>query len=1343
MGKALFLAGLLPLIIFCVLLIKKKIYLQTISAIVLSIGLGVLVCVLPERNADNNEVSEEWLNYLAELNMSAGDYEKADEYLRQMYKMHGDTVDGMTSQLRLAILKGDMEKAVIISEEIKSSPYKNKLDLTKSEEEFVDEAADGLYVSAKQYRINKAMYESMKGSVDNPEEYGYSEISDRDIEIVEGNEERLQDKILGALEESVEKFADKGRTEAFAEAWETVVEIGAALDNTSRGRSISLGEEECEELVRSINKLYRLYNDDKDLFKLSEIKDAYINACVLAEDYDELIEYADESADKDALAAVAYLYMSESITDEDMDSFASNADYDDVVSRCEDIYEKMEDGDYSNSEISAYEDYLDAVIARNDNMILADIEERISDTLENEPAAAGIYIQCAAINSRLDDKNKVYDNLNMAIESKYLCTDESLSNILGRMSDIADKAAADDEIMNFNEYLEAGYVQSLPIAADVITVPEEFLNLGNSYVNERRTMINVGIVKTEEFPKVQAYISTAGIDLEDKDNLEISDCGILIEDYTIEKVQYDGAQIMLVCDNSGSMGGDVEVLKSAVEKFIASRNKGEQIGIVTFDSAVLQNTGLTSNKSDLVEAVEKFGAYGGTSISAGVNAAFGEYDNEENSFNVMIVMTDGQDWSYSSVEALNTLREKCLEKNVILYTIGLGSVSAEYLKNIADSGMGSFVYSSDSIQLEELYSFIHNQLDNNYVLTYTAEDTSKQKNRVLTISDKSEGYSASREYSLAYTDETKIAAEIFVENPKEVYVTKLGTSIIIKGVEDNSKTIYEFTILGKGFSRAESISVSVNGKRDYVGLDIKAENDQKLTVSLPYDVDYGTYDVLVNVDGTSYTLRELSIIKATDREEVVFGDYVFRAYSIAEDEGSITLNGNVTMNDYLCFNGDITLDGSLEGNVMVISDEGGAYINGKGILPGLLEKYFDNKIYIPQLDGLMLYKEEDKFDKFYTSGKSYYGPLEIYDPYIEVCPEYLNYTFADMSFDFPLLNAVLDYVDSPLSATGLQNKIVLAKERIGFVFNIESDISAGGELEFGAAELELDSFKLSVDSINSNYELGLAVELEDIPVFGNDESTYGFEIGIKSGRFDKIDLGADFDIPAVVLPAGLTLVTVSDFHAGVENLAGEEQDESLPSRILNSNLYGQCDVNFFKLNELIPALEAIFEDDLTILKLDDTTLGLSVANFNVSLDTTAVFMECIELGKAEVDLGCYDYENYLLGIDRANVTGVHLKLSTDLNLDYGNDFKVNLGGASQVDVNNVFAGVMASGNINYNIKFFKRFMGDVDGNCLLGMHNNATQFTVIIKSNDYMKGEEDGVRVTFTKGKFLPKVDLY
>lgn len=1338
MNGLLLLAGLSPLIIFSIIfMIKKKSYLFPAIALTCSCAIAVIGFFIPSGTSSGGKLSTEWLNYLANINMASGNLTKAEDYLNDMYLSSGDCPETLVTGLRLSLLKGDTDTACLIAKTLSLYMGDNDVVLNDFEKTFVDDADSGSILTSDTLSANQAMYNQLASSNVKPEDYGYEKISDDAIASATEIEEKRKEEVLSAINEAIDSYNasdDAGKT------------IRAAVDTASKLQSTyneminsgSSTDSYVLELKKLTTLLHAAYTKNPDVFNLPEIHDAYILGLTATEDYSPLIEYAVSSNDATAIATVANLYLGGKITEKDFpNDFADTTDYENVIEKCTDILNNLNTDDFSNAEISDFKNSIEAIIAKNNNPLLAELEKQLEPENANDTDKAGLYIQDSGLNSELSDKKSAFDSLNQALENLGKSDNENLKNALDEISSIVDNNSASDSITNLNSHLTNAYKSSLPLHNDLITVPESYLNTSNSYVNEKRAMINIGIVNTENFSEIKAYVSSSGVDLTNKENIVITDCGVVIDDYAIEKVVYDSAKIFLVCDNSGSMSYDIDALKNAVEKFVKSKNSKEQISIITFDSSVINNTGLTTDSSILQSAIDGFGAYGGTNIGSGVDSAF-ETLSSGNSFNAIIVMTDGQDSSYSSSSALNDLRKKCLENNVILYTIGLGSVNTDYLEAVADSGMGSFIYSSDSVQLEELYSFIHNQLDNNYVITYKAKDTTTANNRLLSISNTKEGYTGKRYYSLSYDNEdTSSDKDSLNSNPDGISIKRLGISTIIKGASETA----EFTILGSGFDKAEAISVSVSGKKQYSNLAYTITNDMKLTVSLPANTAYDTYDVIIGINGSSYTLSGLSVLEPGSSSSITFGDYIFSAMSIETNGNTTTLKGNVVMNDYLHFKGDITLTGNLSGNTLVLEDKNGSYIAYTDSLPGLLGLFFDNTMSLPAISGVTLYSNGSSFDKYYAYGKSYYGPLEIYDPYIEIHPEYIQMTLCKVSFDFPLLNNLLDYVDSPINASGVEKSVVLSKEKPGIVYSLNPGFGINGTLKLGPAKLSISGFELNIDTIQNNYSLAVSVEVGGVSIFNNTDGTeFTLSVGIKSGKFDSISLGTDLEFSLIKTPP----VTFTDFEFGVEGLVSENQDATLAQSLLGATWYGQCAIQFFNLNEVIPGLDTFLGNllDISILSLDETKLSLTLSNFNVSLDSTAKLLEIVELGKIEIDIGNYKYENYLLGIN-SSVAGVHAKVSNDINLEFSKNLKFNMSGSSQIDINNKFAGVMTNGTIDYRIKVFKTFTGDLEGNFLLGIHNNASQFTLLIKGDDYSSGKDNGVRVTFKKGSLLPDVTLY
>lgn len=1372
MENIVFMAGLMPLVVFCAsMIIKKKKVCFTVPTLIATVGVSVLACVMSQEDAQKQQMGLDKYEYLVDYYLDENEYTKAEIYLTQMYQEYGDIPQVLQGQLRLSVLQGDMETAAMVAKEITTQELEEEMKLTKAEKKLLASAGQS-YKTVQEYIVEQAVYAGMEERGIIPEDYGYRKISDQDIEAIMEKEEELCEDIEDAIKERIDKAEKDPAIKTLLKTIKTGEDLSKLLERMEEAGDANDRTE--EKLSKYVSELSELYVAAPEAFSLQEIGEHYIIACVLSENYDELLSYANASDDEKALATVAYLNLTEEIRDREIEKVMGKVDGDVVLKQCKAALRNVKRSDLEKEEADAYKEMLEVLDNRNEKGILAHLEERIAKNLDAYGGEAEDYIQSAAINSELLDTEKVHKYLDMAIGAKDSCENQVLSELLGHMSAVTDKKGSNSEITNFNTYLGESYKQSLMVKADSVAVPETFLNAGNVYMNEKRSKMNVGLIQADNFPEVQVYISTADIDLRKLEDLKISDCGIQIEDFKIEKAQYNSAQIMLVCDNSGSMDGDIDVLQEAVRKFIETRNKGEEIGIVTFDSYVVQNVPMTEDTEILMDAVNRFEALGGTNIASGVNAAMQQYTEKENSFRVMIVMTDGQDSSYWNT-TLEELRMTCLEKKLIVYTIGLGDVNTDYLESIADSGMGSFVYCNDSTQLEELYAFIHNQVENNYVISYKAVDKNTLDNREFTISSETENYVTSRSYSIlaGQTDvepekkeddtETGNVSDENETNPKEendvqeektetsklpfiVRISKLGVSKIILG--ENGSKGQEFTIYGTGFDKVSSVSVSLKGKRLYTGLEYSVDSTTKMTVKLPDHVDCDYYDVLISLDGTPYSLKYLTVQKPVKKDEIYFGEYIFKADKITEARGEILLSGNVVMNDYLHFNGDVTLDGSLDGTMLVVHEDKGSYIEGTGKLPGLLVEFYDNKITLPKMDGISIYAN-DRYEKFYTRGVSFYGPLYVTNPYIEVHPEYVAYSIVDINFDFPVLNNLLEHesVNAPFSAPVMESQFILSKSRLDIILNVESSLNLNKELKLGKAGFKMDSFKMNIDTHSHNYVIEAAVKVKNISFLKDPDASYGLGVTMKSGKLDQIDIMADMDVKVVSVPVmgvPITVVSLSNFHGGVKDMASVQQDQTFWKKVLDTTIYGQTDINCFKLNQVIPGLDLLLGDllDVSVASFAETTLAFTCQDWNISLDSKAVLFDCIELGQVEVDLGNYYYKNYLLD-EEGDAIGLRCKSETAFSFDPGDWFHMGTSGLTQLEIGSESAGALINGGINYNIKTFFRSKKDLMGAAFIGAHNGLSQFTILIKGEENMSGADIGFRLTFSGGSLLPDAELY
>ena len=1349
----LLLAGLMPLIIFSIIfMIKKKKFVIPIISLVCSAAVFTSGLILFPSGSKTISATEERLNYLANLNMASGNLAKAQVYLDEMYVSSGDSLEGLLGYMRLSILKGDISNAVKSASALKIFLADNDVGnvLSSVEQSFIDSAFDGSYTSSGDMKAAKLMYETIKESGCNPNDYDIKAVTQDDITRCEQAEKELVNEVASYIKSDITDYANKHKD---ASQLQSAIELAASLNSMLSDSTGSSDNTSLNKAKTLLSKLNDIYDSHPDYFNQSELHDVFLKGLVKFGQYDRLISYAIDSDDYDAFVLLGNLYINGSITTHDFPNKIKNsANYDKVFKKCQKILSELNTNNLTNTEKEKIKSQFEAIKKEIDEPVLSYIEDVIEPDKAKAEDKSELFVQKSVLNSELSDKNAAYDNLTSAIKHVNESSNETLKESLNNINDSISGTSDSDNLTNVSDYFKNAYKASLPAGGDNLSVPESFINTSSSYVNEKRAMINIGRIDITNFPEIKAYISSSGTDISNKSDLLLTDCGMEITDYKLEKVQYSKAQVFLICDNSGSMSGSIDSLKEAVARYISSKNQREEISIITFDSSVLSNTGLTTNSSVLKNAINDFASMGGTNISSGINAALNDVANKSSdTLNVFIVMTDGEDSSYSNASSLKELNGLCNKNNIVIYTMGLGNVNGNYLTNIADAGNGSFMYASDSTMLEQMYTFIHNQLDNQYIVTFTAKDNTAKSNRILTLDNIKDNYYAKRIYSLNDNDDSddnsndnKDDDSNISDNPDSLRVKHLGISILMKSASAPS----QFTIIGAGFDKLEKVSVGIsNDSKKYSDLDVKVTNDTTLTVTVPAETDFGTYDVNIIIDDTSYKLSGLNILKPGQSGSITFGEYTFTAQSITSgNNNSVILKGNVILNDYLYFKGDVTLTGNLDSNSIHLSESSGSTVTYIQSLPGLLGKFFSNKITLAPMTDVILYSEEDKYDKSHLYGKTYYGPVTVSDPYMELKEDCIQFTVTDINLDFPGMGDLLDYAaeDAPFTFSSAGLGFTVTKNRVGLIVKAEVSPNSDKVLKLGPVKMGMSGATIELDTIHSDYKLGLEVEAKGIPFLSklSDEFKFSFEIAIANGNLDSVDFGADFDLPIVKTPP----VSLSSFHVGVEDLAnGDGQNSTIGSRLLNATWYGQCDINIFKISDFVPGIDAISEEiaDTSILSFGDTKLSLRISSFKLSLESTAKLLGIADLGTINVDLGHYDFSSYLLNID-SEVTGFHAGVKSNINLNVDKNFKINMDASLAIDINTKFAGFMADGQIDYTLKFFKKFKGDYQADLLIGVHGKSfDSFSIVLKGENNKNGKDAGFRITFTQGDFLPDVDLY
>ena len=208
-----------------------------------------------------------------------------------------------------------------------------------------------------------------------------------------------------------------------------------------------------------------------------------------------------------------------------------------------------------------------------------------------------------------------------------------------------------------------------------------------------------------------------------------------VTEYREDTSFYNGMCVAL--DFSGSMGaGRGHLLQKGVLKFISTKLQHEGIGVIKYDSRVVDECELTTDKDMLTQNMNKTPYEKLATATALLDAldhsinlltASSDYENK-----FIILMTDGCE--NASLTTKKYIIEKAVKNNIRIFTIGLGEyVSEGYLKSISYNTQGSYYRIYNSENLSWIYQDIRNKIKNYYTIKFKTEKENASYKALLNI----------------------------------------------------------------------------------------------------------------------------------------------------------------------------------------------------------------------------------------------------------------------------------------------------------------------------------------------------------------------------------------------------------------------------------------------------------------------------------------------------------------------------------------------------------------------------------------------------------------------------------
>ncbi|WP_298520380.1 VWA domain-containing protein [uncultured Kordia sp.] len=145
----------------------------------------------------------------------------------------------------------------------------------------------------------------------------------------------------------------------------------------------------------------------------------------------------------------------------------------------------------------------------------------------------------------------------------------------------------------------------------------------------------------------------------------------------------------------------------------------DSISFVGFSTTVDKIYPLTNDVAGIKSFVEKVTPDGGTAYYDALYLTI-ENLSKSASKSVIVALTDGQD--NESKHSIQEVIDLANEKEVSIYTIGLGNVNDTLLTELSKSTVGLYYYTNDPKKLKEIYLNIKKQLKSIYQVDYISNN---------------------------------------------------------------------------------------------------------------------------------------------------------------------------------------------------------------------------------------------------------------------------------------------------------------------------------------------------------------------------------------------------------------------------------------------------------------------------------------------------------------------------------------------------------------------------------------------------------------------------------------------
>lgn len=1156
-----------------------------------------------------------------------------------------------------------------------------------------------------------------------------------DVTALLANAEKAKRDLSDAVHLAVSDKTDN-LSDAMMEGAAAIVEANELYDQFMNDESVN--SEELSSVLKALNAMGRKH---PGVYTQSVARLAKLKIRLMQGDYEAIAGDVDENADYKELMVVSELYLNGYISRKDFSKdFASGnvEKYEAVLTQLQKVYnsEFINEGATVRKQVKGYMNDLEYCV---ENPGAAKLQEMLEDYAESANAADGskVYLQLSNLAHDRGSSSAANEYLTGAMNTVGNCTDADYTDPMYQIIDVINDKDNTEGLKHIDQYVDQVLENSTTMqlhSAVRIPAPSEgeseeedeeqkvaFDTYVSDYVSQKRTSISIIELDSSNFSEIVLDVSVdSDIAMSPerlKSLLNITDCGVDITDFTVEDISYDKTNIILVCDVSGSMrGSPIEDLKTAVNLFVNDKTDKEHIGLVTFASNVKDVYGLNSTVEELNAAASSFVASGGTNMYDAVIHSISMLEAEDDAMNIIILMSDGNDGGYHSVDNINSnICQPCLSNGIVLYSIGLGNdVDSDYLDCFATGTGGSYLYVSDSQTLAAFYEYLHNLIANRYRITFKAVDTFTNDRSVRVQIEGDELAYDERHYTLGAEDRPEEAKEVL----EDKYIYGLDTRLLYK-----SDKAQKISLKVDGFTAEDRVTVTLEGELKYA-ISCKFGSGSHYELTIPSNIAVGEYDMIVTVnDYTAYFAKELTI--GAEDFVTTFGPYTFTSCVKQESSNGVRLSGYVCMNSWLNFKGEVTLTGNLDaGSYVTMTDNSGSYIqystdNAQGIAKYLARK--NKTVSVPAFGNIKLYN-----DTFHSATSSDYqvdtvalpvayisNVITFSTPGVSLYPNSIKYDINAFDTSFPFQGDLL-------KESGMTEIFSFEWDAAVYLTNMSVDLQAEFKSEhdsktystvnMGSMPIYLNpaEFEVKINTLENEYFVKYKTRVMFLPVDG-----LGFSVQWNGDLVpSEIRLYCDVDLNTNI--SGVP-VTFSDFELAISDI-----DAKKP--VYDWMLEGKTKIAVASVTDVLPKLDD-YIGDVALCSFDNTTLKFSFGQRYISASTEFKVFDKVKVGSVLIEMGKFNYTNELLNMHGVSTSGLRVVVERGLDWD-SNNCDINMTGQVEATMTDQYIGVMVTGECSLEVHWWiwKDKM-ELKGTGLMGVYKDRSGDVIF------------SVRATGTNGK--------